>query len=165
MNKSEGPNTGNFVRKAYSTKMDGMMILIMIPLLLMMLLPWQQNCRLSHGRNLTSHLSYQCTMDTQTQNNFWWAMRQQYPHIEAMQLSWPSPSSWQSGTWPIHGILPFDQGQSRCGRSSRTCWWPVSKAFRRNQSHLRPCSSACKTMRNTSRRMSEGSCDWGRKRP
>jgi hypothetical protein len=25
--------------------MDGMMILIMIPLLLMMLLPWQQNCR------------------------------------------------------------------------------------------------------------------------
>jgi hypothetical protein len=49
---------------------DGMMILIMIPLLLMMLLPWQQNCRLSHGHNLTSHLSYQCLMGTQTQNNF-----------------------------------------------------------------------------------------------
>jgi hypothetical protein len=39
MNKTEGPNTGSFVKKAYSTKMDGMMILIMIPLLLMMLLP------------------------------------------------------------------------------------------------------------------------------
>jgi hypothetical protein len=70
MNKTEGPNTGNFIRKAYSTKMDGMMILIMIPLLLMMLLPWQQNCRLSHGHNLTSHLNYPCTMGTQTQNNF-----------------------------------------------------------------------------------------------
>ena len=30
-------------------RMDGMMILIMMPLLLMMLLPWQQNCRLPHG--------------------------------------------------------------------------------------------------------------------
>jgi hypothetical protein len=49
MNKTEGPNTGSFVRKAYSMKMDGMMILFMIPLLLMMLLPWQQNCRLSHA--------------------------------------------------------------------------------------------------------------------
>jgi hypothetical protein len=33
------PSTGSFVRKAYSTKMDGTMILVMIPLLLMMLLP------------------------------------------------------------------------------------------------------------------------------
>jgi hypothetical protein len=41
MNKIEGPNTGSFVKKAYSTKMDGMMILIMIPLLLTMLFPWQ----------------------------------------------------------------------------------------------------------------------------
>jgi hypothetical protein len=39
MTKTEGPNTGSFVKRAYSTKMDGMMILIMIPLLLMMLLP------------------------------------------------------------------------------------------------------------------------------
>jgi hypothetical protein len=37
-NKIEGPNTGNFIKKACSTTMDGMMILIMIPLLLMMLL-------------------------------------------------------------------------------------------------------------------------------
>jgi hypothetical protein len=64
MNKTEGPNTRNFVRKAYSTKMDGIMILIMIPLLLMMLLPWQQNCKLSYGHNLTSHLNYPCTMGT-----------------------------------------------------------------------------------------------------
>jgi hypothetical protein len=70
MTKTEGPNTGSFVKRAYSTKMDGMMILIMIPLLLMMLLPWQQNCRLSHGHNPTSHPSYPCTMGTRTQNNF-----------------------------------------------------------------------------------------------
>jgi hypothetical protein len=37
-NKIEGPNTGSFIKKACSTTMDGMMILIMIPLLLMMLL-------------------------------------------------------------------------------------------------------------------------------
>jgi hypothetical protein len=49
MNKIEGPNTGSFVKKAYSTRIDGMMILIMMPLLLMMLLPWQQNCRLPHA--------------------------------------------------------------------------------------------------------------------
>jgi hypothetical protein len=49
MNRTEDPNTGSFVKKAYSTKMDGMMILIMIPLLLMMLLPWHQNCRLLHA--------------------------------------------------------------------------------------------------------------------
>jgi flagellar biosynthesis GTPase FlhF len=43
MIKTEGPNIGSFVKRAYSTKMDYMMILIMIPLLLMMFLPWQQN--------------------------------------------------------------------------------------------------------------------------
>jgi hypothetical protein len=41
----------------------------MVPLLLMMLLPWQQNCRLSHGHNPTSYLSYPCTMGTRTQSN------------------------------------------------------------------------------------------------
>jgi hypothetical protein len=59
-NKIEGPNTGSFIKKACSTMMDGMMILITIPLLLMMLLPWQQNCRLSHGPHHTSHLSFPC---------------------------------------------------------------------------------------------------------
>jgi hypothetical protein len=38
MNKTEGPSTGSFVKRAYSTKMDGMMISVMILLLLMMLL-------------------------------------------------------------------------------------------------------------------------------
>ena len=35
MNKIEGPNTGSLIKRAYSMRMDGMMILIMIPLLLM----------------------------------------------------------------------------------------------------------------------------------
>jgi hypothetical protein len=70
MNKSEDPNIGSFVKKAYSTRTDGMMILIMMPLLLMMLLPWQQNCRLSHGHSLTSHLSYQCMMGIQIRSSF-----------------------------------------------------------------------------------------------
>jgi hypothetical protein len=61
--KIEGPNTGSFIKRACSTTMDGMMILIMIPLLLMMLLPWQQNCRLSGGPHHTSHLSFQCVGD------------------------------------------------------------------------------------------------------
>jgi hypothetical protein len=124
-----------------------------------------QNCRLSHGHNPTSHPSYPCTMGTRTQNSSWWAMRQQYPHTEATQLSWPSPSSWQSKTWPRQGTPLFGQGQSRHGRSSRTCWLPVFKAFRRSQSQLRLCSSAHKTMRNTFKRMSKGSCDWEHKRP
>jgi hypothetical protein len=43
--------------------MDGMMILIMVPLLLTMLLPWQQNCRLSHGPHRISHLSFEAIFD------------------------------------------------------------------------------------------------------
>jgi hypothetical protein len=66
---TEGPNIGSFVKRACSTKMNGTMILIMVPLLLMMLLPWQQNCRLSHGHNPTSHPGYPCTMGTRTQSN------------------------------------------------------------------------------------------------
>jgi hypothetical protein len=38
---TEGPNTRSFVKRAHSTKMNGTMILIMVPLLLMMLLLWQ----------------------------------------------------------------------------------------------------------------------------
>jgi hypothetical protein len=64
------PQHRELCQKAYSTRMDGMMISLMIPLLLMMLLPCQQNCRLSHGRNPTRHPSYPCMMATQTQNNF-----------------------------------------------------------------------------------------------
>jgi hypothetical protein len=70
MNKIEGLNTGSFVKKAYSTRIIGMMILIMMPLLLMILLPWQQNCRLPHGLHHTSHLSFPCMMGTQIQSSF-----------------------------------------------------------------------------------------------
>jgi lipopolysaccharide/colanic/teichoic acid biosynthesis glycosyltransferase len=62
--------TGSFIKRACSTTMDGMMILIMIPLLLTMLLPWQQNCRLSHGPIHTSHLSFQCMMGIQIRSSF-----------------------------------------------------------------------------------------------
>jgi hypothetical protein len=68
--KIEGPNIGSFIKRAYSTTMDGMMILIMIPLLLMLLFPWQQNCRLSRGPHHTSHLSFQCMMGIQTRSSF-----------------------------------------------------------------------------------------------
>jgi uncharacterized membrane protein YhaH (DUF805 family) len=37
---TKGPNIASFVKRAHSMKMDGRMILIMVPLLLMMLLPW-----------------------------------------------------------------------------------------------------------------------------
>jgi hypothetical protein len=58
-------NIGSSTKKASSTRMDGMMILIMIPLPLTMILPWQQNFRLSHGLHHTSHLSSPCMMDIQ----------------------------------------------------------------------------------------------------
>jgi hypothetical protein len=64
------PSTGSFIKRACSTTMDAMMVLIMIPLLLMMLLPWQRNCRLSHGLHHTSHLSFQCMMGIQTRSSF-----------------------------------------------------------------------------------------------
>jgi hypothetical protein len=64
------PNTGSFIKKAYSTRIDGTMILIMIPLPLMMLLPWQQNYRLSHGLHHTSHLSSPCMMGIQIEAVF-----------------------------------------------------------------------------------------------
>jgi hypothetical protein len=121
MTRSEGLNIGSFVRKAHSTKMNGTMTSIMVTLLLMMLLLWQQNCRLPYGHNPTSHLSYPCMMGTWIRSNFWWATRQQYPCMGATLLSWQSPLSWQSEAWPRYGIPPIGQGQSHHGRSSRTC--------------------------------------------
>jgi hypothetical protein len=70
INKNEGPNTGSFIKKACSMMMDGMMILIMVPLLLTMLLPLQQNSRLSHGPHRISHLSFRCMMGIQTRSSF-----------------------------------------------------------------------------------------------
>ena len=98
-------------------------------------------------------------------SRFWWVMKQLYLHMEAMQLSWPSPSSWQFGMWLKHGILLFGQEPLLRGRSSRICWWQVSKASRRSQSQLRPCFNARKIMRSISRHTSEGSCVWEHKRP
>ena len=57
-------------QKAYSMRMDGMMILIMIPLPLMMLLLWQQNYRLPHAHYLISHFSSPCMMDIQIRSSF-----------------------------------------------------------------------------------------------
>jgi hypothetical protein len=41
-----------------------------VPLVLMMLLPWQQNCRLPHDPHHTSHLSSPYMMGTQIQSSF-----------------------------------------------------------------------------------------------
>jgi hypothetical protein len=69
MTKTEGPNTGSFAKKAYKMMMNGTVIFIRAILLLMMLLPWQQNCRLPHGRRHTSHISSPCMTGTQTRSN------------------------------------------------------------------------------------------------
>jgi hypothetical protein len=47
--KTEGPNKGSFVKKIHSMMMNGTVTFIMAILLLTMLLPWQQNCRLPRG--------------------------------------------------------------------------------------------------------------------
>jgi hypothetical protein len=70
MTKTEGPNIGSFVKRAYSTKTDGMMILVIILSLLMMLLLSQQNYRLHHGLHHTSHPSFPCMMGTLIRSSF-----------------------------------------------------------------------------------------------
>jgi hypothetical protein len=62
--KTEGPSIGSFVKKIHTMTMNGTVTFIMAILLLMMFLPWQQNCRLPHGPRHTSHLSFLCTMGT-----------------------------------------------------------------------------------------------------
>jgi hypothetical protein len=69
MTKTEDPNIGNFVKKIHTMMMNGMVIFIMAIFLLMMLLSWQQNCRLPHGPHHTSHLSFLCMMGTQTRSS------------------------------------------------------------------------------------------------
>jgi hypothetical protein len=63
MTRTEGPSTGSFVKTVHSTTMNDMMTSIMTTLLLTMPLLWQQNCRLSHGHNPTSHRSWPCTIE------------------------------------------------------------------------------------------------------
>jgi hypothetical protein len=69
MTKTEGPNTGSFVKRIHSMMMNGMVIFIMTILLSMMFLLWQQNCRLLHGPHHASHLSFLCMMGTQIRSN------------------------------------------------------------------------------------------------
>jgi hypothetical protein len=64
--KTEGPITGSFVKRIHTTMMNGMVIFIMAILLSMMLLLWQQSCRLPHGSHHTNHLSFLCMMGIQT---------------------------------------------------------------------------------------------------
>jgi hypothetical protein len=63
---TEGLNTKSFIKKLQSTMMDGMMTCTMVILLLMMLLPWQQSCRLPLGHLHTSRHSFPCMMGTLT---------------------------------------------------------------------------------------------------
>jgi hypothetical protein len=70
MSRTEGLSTESFIRRASSTKMTGMKISIMEILLLMMLLLYQQNCRLHLGPRPTSHPNSPCTMTIQTRSSF-----------------------------------------------------------------------------------------------
>jgi hypothetical protein len=67
--KTEGPFTGSFVMRIHIMMMNGMAIFIMAIFLSMMLLLWQQSCRLPHGPHHTNHLSFLCMMGTQTRSN------------------------------------------------------------------------------------------------
>jgi hypothetical protein len=64
------PQHREFHQQASSTRMNGMRISIMEILLLMMLLLYQQNCRLHLGPRLTSHPSSPCMTGTQIQSSF-----------------------------------------------------------------------------------------------
>jgi hypothetical protein len=121
MIKGEGLNTESFIKKLQSTMMDGMMTFTMVTLLLMMLLPWQQSCRLPHGHLRTNHHNSPCMMGILTQSNSSWATKQPYHHMVATLLSWQSPSSWQSGVWLRLSILLFAREQSHRGRNWRIC--------------------------------------------
>jgi hypothetical protein len=70
MTRTEGPSTRSFVKKAQSTKMNGTTTFIMVTLLSMMLLLWQQNCRLPCGHRPTSLLSFPCMIGIRIQSNF-----------------------------------------------------------------------------------------------
>jgi hypothetical protein len=62
--KTEGLITGSFIKRIHTMMMNGMVIFIMTILLSMMLLLWQQSCRLPHDPHHTSHLSFLCMMGT-----------------------------------------------------------------------------------------------------
>jgi hypothetical protein len=71
MTRTEGLRVESFIRRASTMRTTGMKISIMEILLLMMLLLYQQNCRLHHGPILTSHpdpkqflMSYEATISS-----------------------------------------------------------------------------------------------------
>jgi hypothetical protein len=70
MTRTEDLHIESFVKTIVTVVMIGMKISIMEILLLMMLLPYQQNCRLQHGPHHTSHLSSPCMMGTQIRSSF-----------------------------------------------------------------------------------------------
>jgi hypothetical protein len=69
MIRTEGLRAESSIRKASTMRTTGMKISIMEILLSMMLLLYQQNCRLHHGPSLTSHPSSPCTTVIQTRSN------------------------------------------------------------------------------------------------
>jgi hypothetical protein len=56
-------------KKKFYPQIQGVIISIMEILLLMMLLLYQQNCRLPHGPHHTSHLNSPCMMGTQIRSS------------------------------------------------------------------------------------------------
>jgi hypothetical protein len=70
MTRTKDLNAESFVKTIPTMMMNGMMISIMEILLLMMLLLCQQNYRLPHGPQHTSHPSSPCMMGTQIQSSF-----------------------------------------------------------------------------------------------
>jgi hypothetical protein len=69
MTTTEGLRAESFIRKVSTMRTTGMKISIMEILLAMMLLLYQQNCKLHHGPSLTSHPSSPCMTVIQTQSN------------------------------------------------------------------------------------------------
>jgi hypothetical protein len=69
MTRTEGLHKESFIKTIPTLMMIGMTISIMEILLLMMLLLYQQNCRLFHGPHHTSHLSSPCMMGTQIRSS------------------------------------------------------------------------------------------------
>jgi hypothetical protein len=70
MTRTKDLHKESFVKTIPTMMMIGMMISIMEILLLMMLLLYQQNCRLPHAPHHTSHLISPCMMGTQIQSSF-----------------------------------------------------------------------------------------------
>ena len=70
MTRTEDLHKESFVKTIPTMMMIGMTISIMEIMLLIMLLLYQQNCRLHLGPRLTSHPSSPCMTDTQIRSSF-----------------------------------------------------------------------------------------------